>query len=118
LGDESSDRLKYQMELAHGVLRNLLLVNGGAIVALFTFIGDTDRAYEPRGIWWAFTCFAAALVATLVASILGYFPQGSGRQENYRAGTTWELFAILFIGLVLAGFCAGAACALNALMLE
>jgi hypothetical protein len=72
---EASSRLQYQMDLAQSLLRALTLGNGGAIIALLTFIGNTDAAVEPVNIWWAFLLYGAGLVGVFAAYIAGFFSQ-------------------------------------------
>lgn len=72
---EASSRLQYQMDLAQSLLRALTLGNGGAIIALLTFIGNTDAAIEQHTIWWAFLSYGAALVCVFSAYIAGFFSQ-------------------------------------------
>lgn len=64
-------------ELARGALRGLTLGNGGAIVALFTFIGNEGARghYDAKLVWAAFACFLAGLIAVFAASIVGYVSQ-------------------------------------------
>lgn len=72
---EISERLKFQVEFAHAVLRGLTLTNGGAIVALFTFIGNSGADFDRQLIWWAFGLFSLGLVLTLVSSTGAFFSQ-------------------------------------------
>ncbi|HEY0148678.1 MAG TPA: hypothetical protein VGB70_06700 [Allosphingosinicella sp.] len=72
---ETSERMKIQADLAHSALRGLMLVNGGAIVALFTFIGNSNASFDRSLIWWAFGFFATGLILTLAANISGFLAQ-------------------------------------------
>lgn len=51
---ETAERLKLQAEMAHAALKGLTLANGGAIVALFTFLGNSRSAVDRGDLWWAF----------------------------------------------------------------
>jgi hypothetical protein len=79
LKQESVDRLKYQIEYSQGLIRALTLANGGAIVALFTFIGNLDAdgamAYKSIWIWWAFAAFSAGLTSIILSSFGAFFSQ-------------------------------------------
>ncbi len=68
-------RLQYQVDFAQTSLRGLMLINGGAIVALFTFIGNTSAQYDGTWIWRAFGFFVAALAATVLAGMGGFVSQ-------------------------------------------
>lgn len=72
---EASDRLKYQVEFGHASLRNLMLTNGGAIIALFTFIGNSSSVFGPTNIWWAFSWFSLGLFLTLVGYLSAFISQ-------------------------------------------
>jgi hypothetical protein len=76
---ESSERLKYQIDLAQNCIRSLTLINGGAIVAIFTLIGNmSDRSsflIDPARIWWAFGSFSAGLAFSIAAWFGAFFSQ-------------------------------------------
>lgn len=73
---EVAERLKLQAEFAHAALKGLTFANGGAIVALFTFIGNSEAQVERSDLWWAFALFGLGLASTLVAYVSGFFSQG------------------------------------------
>jgi hypothetical protein len=65
------------LELASIGLKGLLLANGGALVAMLTFVGNYDQ--QPlviASLWLAFAMFVVGLVGTLAAIVFGYFAQG------------------------------------------
>jgi hypothetical protein len=72
---ETSERLRFQVEFSHAALRNLHLTNGGAILALLTFLGNTGFDFNFRAIWWAFVWFGFGLVSSLSAYFGAYFSQ-------------------------------------------
>jgi hypothetical protein len=79
-GEISRIRLKIASDLAVAGLRGLTLINGGAIVALFTVLGQhssTDLLGQlDRGLMFrSFSAFAAGLVFCLVAYLAGYWSQ-------------------------------------------
>lgn len=70
---EAMLRLQFQVSFAEQALKGLMLVNGGAIVALYTVIGNSGAVSLDVGrLWAAFGCFVAGLVLTLLA-YLGAF---------------------------------------------
>ena len=87
---EMVERMKIQTEFAHSVLRGLTLGNGGAIIALFTFIGNSNRSlpFEQQSIWCAFAIFIGGLTATFISAIGGYFSQ-----SFYLVSTTYEAWS-------------------------
>jgi hypothetical protein len=74
---ELAERRSYQLQLATMVLRGLTLANGGAIVALFTFLGNGGSAMHVRTqqIWIAFALFVAGLTFTIFAAFCGFLAQ-------------------------------------------
>ncbi|MBO9518366.1 MAG: hypothetical protein J7493_09890 [Porphyrobacter sp.] len=72
--NEVRDRLNFQLGLAQSTLRNLMLVNGGALVALLTFIGNSD-SYDRTGIFKASNCFSIGLGLVLTAYFAAFWSQ-------------------------------------------
>ena len=76
--EEARDRLKMQESLAEAAFRSLVLVNGGAIIALFTLIGsNAEVAKQVPGpsLWFALAAFGAGLAATILSNIAGFVMQ-------------------------------------------
>ena len=73
--EEASQRLRFQIEFAQAAIRNLLLVNGGAVLALLTALGNSVMHPEPRGLWWSFFWFALGLSAALAAYFAAFYSQ-------------------------------------------
>ncbi|WP_257554162.1 hypothetical protein [Sphingobium sp. CFD-2] len=72
---EESARLTYQTDFAQAALKNLMLVNGGAVVALLTFIGNSQATFDRAAMSVAFSSFIGGLLLGLAAYILAYFSQ-------------------------------------------
>ena len=72
---DAADRLRFQTEFSQSALKNLHLVNGGAIIALLTFIGNSSATFGERSMWWAFFWFASGLGSSLIAYFGAYFSQ-------------------------------------------
>jgi hypothetical protein len=72
---ETSQRLQFQQDLALAVLKSLTLVNGGAVLALLTFIGNRQSAFNQAELAVGVECFAGGLAANLLAYLFGYFAQ-------------------------------------------
>lgn len=66
---EVAARLQFQFEYAQSALKTLVLVNGGAIIGLFTFIGNDKATFE----WSGLKCAFASLVIALFLSMFAYF---------------------------------------------
>lgn len=70
---EALARLQFSVTFAEQALKGLMLVNGGAVIALYTVIGNAGALNLDAGrLWAAFGCFVAGLVLTLLA-YLGAF---------------------------------------------
>jgi hypothetical protein len=135
---DALERVGSAAEFARGALRALTLGNGGAIIALFTFIGNasTEWPLDERNIKWAFGWFLAGLVAVFIATIAAYFGQsffmrasleqawnaqsrllGTPEKENpeksYKKGDVAETIGIGGVILSLIFFAVGSGCALQ-----
>lgn len=133
--------------LGHGVsfalegLRHLVIINGGALVGLFTFIGNIGGKepagvqIDPGAIWGASVAFIAGLALAVAANIAAYLSQdlffaadndelvsridrarghatAPPSKGHERAGDISRAFGIACAGLSLLGFIVGALFAL------
>lgn len=140
---DAEKRIGYQVDLAQSALKTLTLANGGAIVALFTLLGNLDKAklaIDPNLIWWAFAAFVIGLIATFISYFGAFFSQGfymvSSAQEAwekqshmlglpaefdhqspYKKGNVAEKTGIAAAMLGLLGFIAGSGIALAAVLI-
>lgn len=92
---EAAERIKHQIDLAAKGLSGLTLINGGALVALFTLIGSKPEiAISMHFLWAAFACFAAGLASTIVAYFGAFVSQG----QYYEVAETksWNDQRIMF----------------------
>jgi hypothetical protein len=138
---DARERLRQQLELALVALRSLILVNGGAIVALFTFVGNSEASFDARAIWFAFTWFIVGLVLALLSLILGFVAQANytslswstayehqgvmlsipidfekEKARENKFGNVAELSALAAAFLSLVFFAIGAGCALSGVL--
>lgn len=78
---DASDRVKNQMSIADATMKALLLANGGAMVALFTFVGNLVAKsskvvpFDPTRLWAGFACFVVGLVAALLVHAFAFLSQ-------------------------------------------
>lgn len=72
---EAESRLQYQIDYSQSLLRTLIIVNGGAIIAIFTFIGNDGRKFDQSYIYSAFASFSVGIVLTLLAYIAAFLSQ-------------------------------------------
>lgn len=135
---EFSDRLRIQETLGTAGLKALMLVNGGALIALFTFIGNSGAGgtiTNVDNVWQGFAAFVGGLVAAVAAHITAYFMQANFgyattyemwnsqakalRMEpkhdgdpSFRVGTTYMIVTVILILISLLLFCIGSGLAL------
>lgn len=75
-GEFAKARLKIVIDLVIMALRTLLLINGGAIVALLTVLSATNASISnPGRMMVAFGAFAGGIVLTLLAIAIAYMNQ-------------------------------------------
>jgi hypothetical protein len=86
---EAAERVKHQILLVDRGLQGMLLINGGALVALFTLIGSNAHLrLVPLFVWSSFGAFAAGILLSLLANLGAFISQG-----QYHATaqfTAWE----------------------------
>lgn len=71
------------VDLALTGFRSLLIANGGAMIALLTFVGNYgENLVVETGLWWSFSFFAAGLACGLAAMLLAYLSQGAASQVS------------------------------------
>jgi hypothetical protein len=77
---EAIERLKFQVSFSETVFRNLILVNGGAVIGLFTFIGNvSDENFifrlNERLLWFSFGGFCCGVFLALLSAFGAFFSQ-------------------------------------------
>ena len=72
---EALARLQYQVDYSKALLGALTVGNGGAIIALLTFIGNTGSKVDPASMQGAFGVYGLGLTFVLVAYASGFFTQ-------------------------------------------
>ena len=68
-------RSEVQNQLGQGALKSMMLVNGGAIIALLTFVGDKGKVADVLSLKIGMGCFGAGLFSGLLAYFAAYFSQ-------------------------------------------
>lgn len=75
LQDEMNARLGFQHELSQSLFRSLVLINGGAVIGLLTFIGNSMANIEPVAMKEAFWAFGGSLTMVFFAYLFSYYSQ-------------------------------------------
>jgi len=135
--EDAFRRLDAISQYALAIWKGLMIVNGGAIIALFTLISAGSVKLNGAPLWWAFASFGLGVALTLFSNLAAYICQSSymrqgaqtawnalehmhdrpGRWEpdkEYRMGAIWEYIALGAAGLALVCFVAGSWLALEA----
>jgi hypothetical protein len=68
-------RLEVQNQLGQAALRSMVLVNGGAIIGLLTFIGNTSSVVSAGHLKFGMVLFGIGLLLALLAHFGAYFSQ-------------------------------------------
>lgn len=71
----AADRLRFQQETGLAAIKSLMLANGGAILALLTFIGNRPGNYDGASLRSAFTYFCVGLGLALLSYLGAYYSQ-------------------------------------------
>ncbi|MCB5423971.1 hypothetical protein H0274_01760 [Altererythrobacter sp. CC-YST694] len=74
---EMRHRSEVGNQLGQATLKSLMLVNGGAIISLLTFIGNKGAVAHPELIKDAMLCFGFGIFTTLIAYFCAYFSQNA-----------------------------------------
>lgn len=134
-------RLESISNFAQSLWKSLMIVNGGAIVALFTLLGNSDLSVDTYWLWWAFFLFAVGLGGTLFSNLTAYLTQSAYWQQDISGawnaqeqmhgrppkwekdanrssalGTAFEWTALGSAIIGLAAFLGGSWCALTAVI--
>ena len=78
---DAAERIRFQASFAEKLLNALMIANGGAIIGLFTFLGNmigkqgSPIHVDVAPIWIAFACFVLGLALTLAAHIMAFLSQ-------------------------------------------
>lgn len=135
----SAERLRFQQETGLAAIKSLMFANGGAILALLTFIGNDSGAFDASSLRRAFGAFCLGLTFTLLSYLGAYFSQAwfsnsdtsiawnyqkdmksEPRSHDYELemgrGHGFLIFAIACIFSSLACFGYGAFAALNGIL--
>lgn len=108
----SDEHLRIAQDYVHATLKGLLLINGGAVVALYTVLGTVGANANRHTIWAAFALFAVALALTIFAGIAGYAYHVHEMNECGVKSRLWEKVAIGCVASSLFMFLFGAGLAL------
>jgi hypothetical protein len=85
---QASDRLHFQQEIGLAAIKSMMIANGGAILALLTFLGNHQADFDAVALKWAFGCFTGGLLFTLASYIGGYFSQAW--LSHYDTSIAWN----------------------------
>jgi len=70
------NRVRFQHEFALAGFRTLVLINGGAIIALLTYMGNVAEKHAAHALGSAFIWYVVGLSSTTIAYVFAYYSQG------------------------------------------
>jgi hypothetical protein len=78
------ERLRLQSQIGMGAVRSIFLVNGGAIIGLLTFLGNSKSDFDVRSMHTAFIWFLFGLFFAVLAPVAGFLSQTHYQRSSYR----------------------------------
>ena len=82
LYEMAAARFRSAADFAQIATRSALIANGGALIAMLTFLGNSQRTPHGCAIWLSFAFFVGVLLAALLTVLFAYQTQSAyGRQE-------------------------------------
>lgn len=102
---DATERVKIQASIADAAMKAMMLANGGAMVALFTFVGNvltkggSSGLFNGAALRSAFACFVGGLVLALAAHVFAFMSQDRfyrqsieevRRSQRIRRNGEWE----------------------------
>lgn len=88
-----SDRLRFQQEIGMATIKTTTLINGGAIVSLLTFTGNSGQQFDHNLLSGAFACFAVGLTLALLTYFAAYLSQGV--LMDHDSSQSWNMQSLL-----------------------
>lgn len=73
--EDATDRLRFQHEYSIAGFKTLILINGGAVIALLTYAGNVKDGLEPANLQWAFIGYITGLVFAMSSYLTAYMGQ-------------------------------------------
>lgn len=87
---DAEQRLQYQHEYTLAGFKTLLLMNGGAIIALLTYAGNASDKVAAGQFIVAFLAYVAGLMLTAFAYLTSYTGQAHIMQDSVIQGMRWR----------------------------
>lgn len=133
---DSEKRHQYQHEFSLAGFKTLILLNGGAIISLLTYIGHNSGEHLAGRLSASFIWYVLGLVAVVLAYLAAYFSQGAflnatgleafkaaghefeGKKtpDHYASiGTKWIAVGVVLCALSPVAFIVGSSSAMRAL---
>jgi hypothetical protein len=84
----AADHTKFQHEIGLNACKSTILVNGGAIIGLLTFVGNKNVTADVQGLKIAFAGFSIGIACTLLGLWLSYTAQNW--LSDYRTSVAWN----------------------------
>lgn len=73
--EDATDRLRFQHDYSIAGFKTLILINGGAVIALLTYVGNVKDGLDATNLQWAFFGYIAGLAVAMAAYLTAYLGQ-------------------------------------------
>jgi len=129
--EQSNNMMNWMGNLAKSLFTALIMINGGAIISLLTFLGNSKFITQIVDLWFAaIGSFCLGIVITIISMFCAFFAQKIFREGlnrdikqdretdvnvKNRKGITYRNWAIVFVCIAILCFVSGVICALFAL---
>lgn len=92
---DAAERVRQQHSLSEKGLGSLLIANGGALIGLFTFVGnavgkEAAISFDLTLIWASFWAFSAGVALTLSAYLLAFLSQDRFYFQSMHEAERWQ----------------------------
>jgi hypothetical protein len=106
------EQFRSVIQMASMSLRTAILINGGAAIAILTFLGNSQQPYCAAYLVASLQVFAIGVAAAAFATVLGYFAQNRHltsiqNDETEYPGKKLGIAAAALVLLSNVGFVAG-----------
>lgn len=110
---------KSLVTISNNGIKFVLIINGGAIIALLTFLGNLLNKYGTIDMSFSFILYVAGIVLAGIAQVTAYITQLKlfNEYDGSSKHTPWLYLTMILLVLGIASFAIGSLCALSELQL-
>ena len=83
---DATERLRFQQDFSIAGFKTLILINGGAVIALLTYAGNAKGSVAAVSLQWSFAGYILGLVTAVLAYLVAYAGQAHLMRHSSSAG--------------------------------